>query len=112
MTDEEAARVATAVENMVDGLTITLANSVRELTAELRRMVDRDPESRRDMHTVGDLRKLIANVPDDALVVLDDGQGWYVHVAEIKYGAPDDDGYTEWPCFTIFGGQPFDPRDL
>lgn len=69
----------------------------------------------RQVLTVGQLRTLLddSRLPDDTIVVLDDTQGWYVHVGKVAVpSADEDDGANPWSCLTFFPGYEFDPRDL
>ena len=57
--------------------------------------------------TVGQLRAMLANVDDDTLVVMDDGEGWYLNVGDVN--TPDGD---QWHCLTFHRGPAWDARQL
>lgn len=57
--------------------------------------------------TVGLLRRLLRNVDDDAHVVIaNNDDGWYTNISE--FAIPDD----ECPTVILFGGEPFDTRQI
>lgn len=55
--------------------------------------------------TVGDLRTMLAGIDPSTFVVMDDGDGWYVNVADITL--PNDDGYV---AVTLERGDAWDVR--
>lgn len=55
--------------------------------------------------TLGQFRKLTADLHPDTEIVLDNGNDWYVDVDSIAL--PDGDGYC---CVTLFGGEVWDTR--
>jgi len=60
--------------------------------------------------TVGVLRRILANLPDDMTVVIAT-DGWYDNVGSAEVPGPDPET-AEWMCLTLNHGDEFDPRQL
>lgn len=70
------------------------------------------------MMTWGHLKTVLANVSDDAVVVIDDndgkGGGWFNYIGELivpdyDVDGGDEDGYI---AITLMQGRPLDPREV
>lgn len=62
--------------------------------------------------TWGAMKHLMHNVPDHAVIVFDDGDGWYRYVGELivpDYDAEDGD-HEGYIAVTLEAGDPLDPR--
>lgn len=64
--------------------------------------------------TWGHLKVILANVHDDAVIVVDDNNAWFNHIGELivpDYDVEngDEDGYI---AITLMQGRPLDPREI
>lgn len=62
--------------------------------------------------TVRQLVSALDQYPDDMLVSMDDGQGWYKYVSELvgpDINPGEDSGFI---CPTLMPGRTLDPRDI
>jgi hypothetical protein len=62
--------------------------------------------------TVGQLKKFIADLPDDVQVVLDDNDGWFINVSHVHKPVKFDGEYTDYSCLTFMFGETFDSRQI
>lgn len=61
--------------------------------------------------TVKSLREMLEGLDEHVQVVLDDGEEWYINVGSVIIPAGDPE-LQEFPCVTLFRGDPFDTRQI
>jgi len=78
---------------------------------------ERDNDPPNGILTVGRLRALLADLPDDIPVVIGEqgGNYWFHNVGSFEVPARDADGEwcgNDWSCVTLWPGEEFDSRQL
>lgn len=82
-------------------------------------MITTHPDDLRDVHftvphsilTVGELRRILADAPADAQIVMDDpANSWYVNISQVI--VPSFNDHSEWSAVTLVWGADFDCRQI